>query len=181
MLLLLIRILWISVITYLIIWDTVKANRRKVEESIQKYILQNYHHRSRPDNWLDTNDPLKVFVSFALSYIKTYDEKEGRLTSMFYVALRWHDSELKWNKTEYSGLTKVNMQRKDIWYPPLCLLNPADGFLQIGEGRESELVEVFNDGRIRWHNILMIDTVCAANSMYYPFDEQTCLLNFVPF
>ena len=51
----------------------------------------------------------------------------------------------------------------------------------MGNGRKDELITIENNGMIAWNSLLNSETVCAANALYYPFDQQTCFLIFIPF
>ena len=175
-----IRTLFVVLIIHAILHCSTSTRREK-EGLLQKTILQNYHQYSRPENPWWPDQPLNVYTVIGLAYIRNYDEKLGILSSALTVSLAWHDKELSWNSTEHGGLNKTKLPRNKIWYPPFCLSNPADGFLQVGDDREEELLTIQSDGLIIWSSIVTTETICAADALYYPFDQQTCKLLFFPF
>ena len=177
------RLQFTFLIVHAIIHCSISTTTREKEAFIQKSILENYHQYSRPENPVDPDLPLYLYINIGLTYIRSFDEKLGILSSALTIQLAWHDSDLSWDIfAEHGGLTQTKLPRNKIWYPPFCLSNPADGFLQVGDDREEEFLTIHGFmGLIIWDSIETVKTICAANALYYPFDQQNCSIEFFPF
>ena len=174
------KTVFVFIIIYAILHRAISTTREN-ENSLQTSILQNYNQYTRPKNLRVPDEPLPVLASFGLGLIRSFDEKLGILTTAIIVNLAWFDAQLSWNATAHGGIKETKLPRNKIWYPPFHLLNHADGFLQVGDERKDELVRIENTGLITWTHILFSGTICPADALYYPFNQQTCTIEFLSF
>ena len=85
----------------------------------------------------------------------------------------WYDSRLKWNKTEYSGVTYTIFDPSKIWTPPIEILN----LLKVLDGKLEYICEVHHDGTVHEIVKMRVLVTCSVEQNLYPFDSQECGLN----
>ncbi|KAH8868530.1 Neuronal acetylcholine receptor subunit alpha-3 [Schistosoma japonicum] len=147
-----------------------------MEKTLIRVILERYKQNGvvgRPVN----DSRVKMVVQYGLQMIQLLglDENKQILKTNCWAVYRWSDSLLKWNASQYGGITELRIFPHQIWTPDIKLYNFADERLQ--EFREGRLV-VDNTGNILWIQQALFRSTCQVEITYFPFDSQVCMLEF---
>jgi hypothetical protein len=113
------------------------------------------------------------------------------MTSTLQVSIRWRDDLLRWNESIYNQ--PIAFRTSQIWTPDVLAMNNVNNFkfenketYLIGHAnsifdfneRNKYLVMVNPSGDCRWVFPMKLMSVCELDQQYFPFDVQTCLLEF---
>ncbi|XP_077868840.1 neuronal acetylcholine receptor subunit alpha-5-like [Saccoglossus kowalevskii] len=81
---------------------------------------------------------------------------------------------LRWNASEYGGITQINLPLELIWQPDIFLYSSVAETLPylVGEAL------VYNDGSIIAPEPVVYEIACPIDGTYFPFDEQKCEMKF---
>ncbi|XP_060085131.1 neuronal acetylcholine receptor subunit alpha-7-like [Ylistrum balloti] len=134
-------------------------------------LFENYTNILRPVQ--NEQETVRVSVKFLLRGISEFDEVHGQLSLATAVDLRWRDTTLSWNRSEYSPRALV-LPETQIWTPRLALSNPTDRILLFFE--DSFPVRLNSDGSVIWLQGGTIISTCVPNVEKYPFDVHKCYL-----
>ena len=136
-------------------------------------ITNNYNKNVRPENKVD-------FVAFfSLKQMVSIDEKSQIMTTNSYVALFWNDKRLKWNPSDYNGITYTLIPASQLWMMDFFVINTADtnGYVPIPA---QTLAYVNNDGYVySVFSLTSLKTRCRMDVKYYPFDSQNCSVRII--
>ncbi|KAL3311578.1 hypothetical protein Ciccas_009840, partial [Cichlidogyrus casuarinus] len=106
-----------------------------MEKKLVRDLFQDYDKRVRPvDDRVSTNifynnemyyNQHQILCEFGieLNQILDLNEMDQVLTTSIRSRYRWTDHHLKWNPTEYAGLTSVHLPANNIWNPDIYLYN----------------------------------------------------------
>jgi nicotinic acetylcholine receptor beta-3 len=83
------------------------------EQRLLKKLMRNYDKASRPV--FNASHSVEVKFSFSLIQICDMDERNQVLTTNVWLGQEWVDESLKWNASEYSDVTVMNVPCKDLW------------------------------------------------------------------
>ncbi|XP_045176165.2 neuronal acetylcholine receptor subunit beta-2-like isoform X2 [Mercenaria mercenaria] len=126
---------------------------------------------------------MAVFTGFCVTIysrsqtaIIAFDEREESLKTAGYLELQWRDEYLKWDPDQYDNIYKLFLPQEDIWKPDLSLRNTYKTFTGLGSSYLN--VEVDNTGLVYWIPFQVLESTCAVDTSYFPFDVQTCTLKF---
>ncbi|CAC5388588.1 unnamed protein product [Mytilus coruscus] len=118
-----------------------------------------------------------VFITFKLYGISGIDEIQQKLTTTGYLEIAWRDELLSWMPSNYGGLSYIYYPQGDVWKPDISLQN---GFSKLEElGSKFITVYINSDGIVSWRPFHIFESKCDIDSTYFPFDRQTCHLDFV--
>jgi hypothetical protein len=113
------------------------------------------------------------------------------MTSTLQVSIRWNDELLRWNESIYGQ--QIAFRSGHIWTPDILAMNNVNNFKYenketylLGHAnnifdfneRNKYLVMVNPNGDCRWVFPMKLMSVCELDQQYFPFDVQTCLLEF---
>ncbi|ESO84740.1 hypothetical protein LOTGIDRAFT_131695, partial [Lottia gigantea] len=87
----------------------------------------------------------------------------------------WTDILLRWDPKKHDGIHTVRVPSNRIWLPDILLYNFADDRLR--EQRDALVVVDYN-GTILWMPQAILKSSCSFDTLYFPFDEQSCLMKF---
>ncbi|XP_063415352.1 ligand-gated ion channel 4-like [Mytilus trossulus] len=90
--------------------------------------------------------------------------------------MSWTDAFLTWNKSLYGEIDKISAPISRIWQPDVFLTNYADTSNIFDD--VTKRVNIFSNGRVERHDDIEIKTYCFVNPTRYPFETETCELNF---
>nr|XP_054761339.1 neuronal acetylcholine receptor subunit alpha-7-like [Lytechinus pictus] len=89
----------------------------------------------------------------------------------------WTDGFLRWNESDYGGVTSLQVNVDQIWIPDLTLLTSnSKGFLTLNH----RLVDVFSSGTVIRLSPAIITISCLLDVKLFPFNVQTCYFVFGP-
>ncbi|KAK7463967.1 hypothetical protein BaRGS_00038049 [Batillaria attramentaria] len=146
------------------------------EHRLFKRLFDNYSSEARPV----TNASHQVTVRFAVSLnqLLDLDEKNQILTTSVWIYEAWRDENLVWKPKHYSGQRVLMIPSTYIWLPDIFIFNIAgdsiDGFVNVTGSK----VAVQNNGHVRWMVPLIVNSACAVDVTYFPYDEQICEVKF---
>ena len=142
-----------------------------------------------------------IFVTVDIVSILDISENNEVLEAKFVLTLKWKDFRIIFHnlkeKTSMNTLTKT--ERSSIWVPKLVFINTKEN--QVSQSDDSVFTEVEKhenatinsfeeNGNIhvfqgKRNNFVMKRTysvkwICSFNMMWYPFDTQSCTMEFRP-
>ncbi|CAC5384570.1 CHRNN [Mytilus coruscus] len=139
------------------------------------FTTNNYNKLIRPSR--NQSVPLPVHVIFTLYGISGVDEIEQKLTATGWLEVEWTDELLAWTPASYGGLKYIYYPQGEVWKPDISLQNGFSKLEELG----SKFISVFIDsnGLVNWKPFQVFESKCDIDSTYFPFDKQTCHLDFV--
>uniref|UniRef100_A0A1I7TZ31 Neur_chan_LBD domain-containing protein n=1 Tax=Caenorhabditis tropicalis TaxID=1561998 RepID=A0A1I7TZ31_9PELO len=113
-----------------------------------------------------------------LYYLKLVEvvEPEEKVSFMLEMAEYWYDPRLAWSPPLYGDITMLHMRQDRVWSPTLN----SFGINDIADFRDQDfrLVCVENTGHVYTSLSLRISVNCPMNVDRFPFDSQTCTIQF---
>ena len=80
-------------------------------------------------NFWELLQQLNVFLhklSFIILILKGHylcDKLSTNIYSFLLYFQYWHDEQLKWNSSEYGGISAIQLEMSQIWHPDITLYN----------------------------------------------------------
>ncbi|XP_052078215.1 neuronal acetylcholine receptor subunit beta-4-like isoform X11 [Mytilus californianus] len=148
-----------------------------VETLLLKDILDNrdYNKYMRTPT-VNKSEPIQVEIEIALNTIHSLDMKNQILTTSFGIKMSWTDEFLTWNKSDYGETNAITAPISKIWTPDVLLTNYADKS-NIFEDNDKR-VYIYSNGLVERRDDIEVKTYCVVNPTRYPFETETCTLNF---
>ncbi|XP_064092131.1 neuronal acetylcholine receptor subunit alpha-7-like isoform X3 [Macrobrachium nipponense] len=151
-------------------------------------LLDNYNNLERPvDN---ETEPVVVTFGITLQQIIDVDEKNQILTTNVWLnmdeknqllvtntwlKLEWKDVNLRWNESDYNGVSDLRIPPYKIWKPDVLMYNSADeGF----DGTYPTKVVVSSNGNCLYIPPGIFKSTCKIDITWFPFDDQRCKMKF---
>lgn len=147
------------------------------ETTLWKDIVNNGNytkHVRRPT--LNKSEPIEVKIEIVLNTIHALNMKDQILTTSVGLKVFWTDEFLTWNSSFYGETNEISAPLSKIWNPDMNLVNYADN-PNIFVDNEKR-VNIYSDGRVEWQSDLVLKTYCLVDTERYPFETETCKLNF---
>ncbi|KAF4524650.1 hypothetical protein B566_EDAN013759 [Ephemera danica] len=91
-----------------------------------------------------------------------------------HIDLFWVDEKLKWNASDYGGLSRLHLADHEVWQPDIVLYNSASGSEVDHYGNTHCIVH--EDGTVLWVPPSQFRVFCDIDLRRWPYDEQTCTL-----
>ncbi|XP_063420870.1 acetylcholine receptor subunit alpha-1-B-like [Mytilus trossulus] len=123
-------------------------------------------------------DSLNLHIFFHLFSIDSFNEVEGRIIVTAALRIIWKDPSLSWDPDLYGGKESLYISSDQIWTPLLYLLYTPDEMKSVGEDIEYVIL-ILHDGTVSYSPGGVMNTKCDTDVSRFPFDVQTCSLNFV--
>ncbi|PAA78480.1 hypothetical protein BOX15_Mlig011325g3, partial [Macrostomum lignano] len=158
---------------------------RSLEKKLIKTLLHRYNETGivgRPV--VKASDLMTIQFGLAIIQILDLDENRQFLRTNCWMRYAWQDPLLNWtwNGTEearewksFENITQLRLNPEDVWTPDIRLFNFADTRLK--EKRTARIV-VYQDGSVLWVPQSLFKSTCEIEIKYFPFDTQTCSLEF---
>lgn len=145
------------------------------EKRLRDDLLQSRESLVRPvKNWTDT---LQVQIRVRLVTINGLDLKNQVLSLNLLIEQEWHDYKFQWDPDKYEGIPEITLPSNRIWLPDIVQYNRFREFDDKSDWNEDP-VKVYQTGVIHWVRSSVSKTFCFIEVRYYPFDIQTCKLDF---
>ncbi|KAL4235547.1 Neuronal acetylcholine receptor subunit alpha-7 [Mactra antiquata] len=138
------------------------------------YTTRGYNKNIRPV--VDQVTKLTVKASFYLNSVIDFDEKTENLKTAGYLYLTWVDEYFKWDPAGFNNTPFLFIPQEEIWKPDITLKNSFKSFS--GLGAKFLNVVVGSDGTVTWQPYQVLESTCAVEITYFPFDVQECELKF---
>lgn len=136
-------------------------------------LFDNYNKIVRPVK--DKKAFVPVTMGMALAQIVDLDEKNQILETSVWLRLRWTNDFLSWNKSEFGGISSINVQPNLLWLPDIELYNSASG--DLSDSFKTRVI-LKSSGENVWFIPVILKSRCKVDIEYFPFDEQRCPLKF---
>ncbi|XP_027009038.1 neuronal acetylcholine receptor subunit alpha-7a isoform X3 [Tachysurus fulvidraco] len=143
------------------------------QRRLYRDLMKDYNPLERPV--FNDTQSLTVNFSFSLMQIMDVDEKNQVLTTNIWLQLYWFDHYLKWNVSEYPGVTSVRFPDSQIWKPDILLYNSAD---ERFDATFHTNVLVSSNGACQYLPPGIFKSTCHIDVRWFPFDVQRCDLKF---
>ncbi|CAM1294855.1 CHRNA9 (predicted) [Pycnogonum litorale] len=139
-----------------------------------QYLLANYDKSVRPS--FRATEPLNVTFGVALTQIIDVDERNQILTTNCWLNEIWIDNNLRWNESDFGGISVIRIPAEKVWKPDIILYNNADS--QFNDAMITTNVIVAPNGNLTFLISAIFKSSCKINVAYFPFDEQRCSMKF---
>ncbi|XP_053408005.1 acetylcholine receptor subunit beta-type lev-1-like [Mercenaria mercenaria] len=113
--------------------------------------------------------------STLLSVIE-FDEQDEVLKTAGYLYIQWQDQYLSWIPSSYNNTDKLFVPQDDIWKPDVSLRNTFKTFTGLGSSYLNVIVTP--EGYVTWYPFQILESTCAVDITYFPFDKQLCDIKF---
>lgn len=141
------------------------------------HLFSNYKNELLPTADLPT--PLKVDVEFYIASLHSINEVDETFSMMTGLVMYWTDPNLVWEPSSYGNISRLVTKAKDVWLPPLYLVNQMD-LKQPYIETMGVLSTIQSDGRVEYGPGALINAKCPMDFSKFPYDSQSCTLQFVP-
>ncbi|CAH1370851.1 unnamed protein product [Tenebrio molitor] len=148
------------------IWNSTHTDK------LRQDLLLNYDKFARPAQHYNVT---KVRFGLTIRHIEL-NEFKSSLVVHTWIRLAWKDEKLKWNSSNYGGLTTLNLADHEIWQPDIFLYNSATSTAITHYGNIHCVVH--NQGDVLWVPPSQFSVLCSLNLKYWPFDTQHCEMIF---
>lgn len=128
----------------------------------------NYDKYARPAHHENRTD---VTVSMTVRHIDI-NELRSVMIVHGWMKFTWNDEKLKWNASDYGGLSTLHMGDHEIWQPDVILYNSASGS-SIDHYGHSHCI-VYNTGVVLWVPPTQFQAFCSLDIRNWPYDVQKC-------
>ena len=126
----------------------------------------------------DYSTALNVTFELYLMAIVRFDEVDETVDVSTGIKLTWTDAGFNWTPSSYGNAEFIIVRHTDVWTPKFVLTNSVETYESIGKGYDV-FVTIYYNGTVVLANGDVMSATCAANVYKFPFDSQTCDLNFV--
>lgn len=120
---------------------------------------------------MHVNETTRVSFGLALIVLEGIDESAHSMETTVWLRMMWHDTYLRWEPGNYSGIEVVRIPVKKIWTPDLAVYNNR-GSMQMLE----PLAVVYSDGTVLYIPPARIKSHCNLDLRYFPMDIQVCTI-----
>ncbi|CAF1219754.1 unnamed protein product, partial [Didymodactylos carnosus] len=156
--------------------DLLKLTTTEPLEAVKTVVRQSV----KPKVNLDTPDNLTtIAIGLGILELSGIDAQTQVITMNVNFELRWCDSLLIWNTSEYPCILSPDKQNsqiffnaKEIWTPDITPIN-SPATLAKDQKLNYPVLSVCSDN-IRWNYPEKLQTFCEINVKYFPFDRQRC-------
>ncbi|KAL4219728.1 hypothetical protein ACF0H5_020142 [Mactra antiquata] len=144
-------------------------------ENLHADLFSYYNRNVRPVE--DQGSALPVDVYMYISRLQEFDDVHEKFSFSAAFFVSWFDYKLRWNTSDYNGLSQITAPHSAVWVPELILASPANKMEPLG--RSTDIIRLRHDGEVNWLPSSLIESTCSVNVKYYPFDTQSCDVSFV--
>jgi len=140
------------------------------ERDLMRCLNAGYDKAIRPV--AKSTDTLNVTINMMLLQILKLDEHDQTLEANGWMQLKWTDSQLKWDKSQYNNIDHINIPTDRIWTPDIVLLNTAERKESFVIGHKHATVDY--NGNVIWVPHMRLKAYCKFDLHRFPFDTQDC-------
>ncbi|CAC5385192.1 unnamed protein product [Mytilus coruscus] len=153
------------------------GNSQTLSDMKQLYsdIFANHQKSLIPNS--DFSSPLEVKLQFHLMTITQFREVEETLQIAGGISAFWTDGEFAWTPSSYGNAEYIIVPHTIVWTPRLVLLNSVGTLQPLGLGNELSVTIDYNGSTtVSFGEVL--SSKCSTDIYKFPFDSQTCELEF---
>ncbi|KAK3775782.1 hypothetical protein RRG08_047970 [Elysia crispata] len=167
-------IVWLLVLTSP---EFVQAGTYEEATSLLDNLIYNSGYKPQVRPLLNQSDVLEVYLIFELLSIVEVNDVFQSFTCNGFLGFFWSDQILRWNASDYGGVSMITPESSAVFRPRIALLNT------MGErdlfGQDNAPVVVRSNGLTSWIPGSIFHVSCKLDLTNYPFDEQTCKLDMI--
>lgn len=139
-------------------------------------VFANYNKEVIPN--ANRSNPMDIQIGFFLLTITKFEEIDETIEVNAGLFTSWNDGGISWDPTQYGGKSSLSILQSNIWTPPLVLVNNVEDLKPI-EGEFQFMSTVLYNGLTFWAPGGVMKAKCTTDISKFPFDSQTCTLQFV--
>ncbi|CAH2102337.1 unnamed protein product [Euphydryas editha] len=124
--------------------------------------------------WKCGRNVLKLVTEIQQALIK--EEKDQLLTTNCWITQIWTDHHLRWNISDFDGISVIRIPYERVWRPDIILYNNADPNYRSAVINTNVIVK--NTGEVTWLSHGIYVSVCDINVEQFPFDVQHCTMKW---
>ncbi|XP_078699115.1 neuronal acetylcholine receptor subunit alpha-3-like [Branchiostoma floridae x Branchiostoma belcheri] len=124
---------------------------------------------------LNHSHPVSVTIDVALAQIISVDSRNQQLLTSLWIRMYWTDELMRWTPSDWGGTSAIRVSSEKIWRPDILVYN---SLLPYGSNFEDSEATIYSDGSVAWLFPLTMLSTCSIDVSYFPYDEQTCNLQF---
>jgi len=140
---------------------------------LRSYVTDTVEKNVRPVSNQSEHILVKV-TPYILGY-NGLDAKEQTLQSTFSLRLEWTQEILSWNASDFGGLDYVVLSAGQIWTPSIIVSNSVK---VSGDSISFSDILVHSNGITQTYASQSIESSCPVDIQWFPFDSQTCDIEF---
>ncbi|XP_046367129.2 acetylcholine receptor subunit beta-like 1 [Haliotis rufescens] len=161
-------LVWLSSICVHVVADT-----RESIKQLNSYLETRFNPDVPPID--PQTNAIEVDIMIGPVQVQDLVDATQVLKCRVFVVMRWTDTSLAWNASDYPNVDQIEIAPYKVWSPNVALVNSASG-----DGTLSTLMPLMllMNGSLFWQNIMTVSTICKTDLSKYPFDNQTCDLTF---
>jgi len=145
-------------------------------EDLYSKLMTTYKKEVRPGD--GSAGPIGVRMCLYLYAINNLNGRERSMTVTAQTKFEWTDERLKWNESDYNGISVLTVPATDIYFPPVGLKNSIGSSFRRVDATRVFPVYISSKGTVRWDVIGDYKSSCLQNMRWFPFDTQSCQLQF---
>ncbi|XP_064486291.1 neuronal acetylcholine receptor subunit alpha-5-like [Ornithodoros turicata] len=131
------------------------------------------------DPWMpptrSSGDVIPLDVKFYMIRAPTLDTGKHLFQADTILCTGWKDVHIKWDPSQYGGIRRLTVGRKEVWTPELVNIN---GRGMSGIGTEPVRVWVSFDGRMKFCRPSPVQSLCVVDLSNFPFDKHECAVHY---
>ncbi|XP_038207975.1 neuronal acetylcholine receptor subunit alpha-10-like isoform X1 [Zerene cesonia] len=144
------------------------------EYQLVRHLMDKYDPSVRPVE--NSSHPLLVTFGVSLHHIIDVEEKDQLLTTNCWITQIWTDHHLRWNTSDFDGISVIRIPYERVWKPDIILYNNADPNYRSAVINTNVIVK--NTGEVTWLSHGIYVSVCDINVEQFPFDVQLCTMKW---
>ena len=146
-----------------------------IEHDLRAYLFRNYSSYIRPVK--NPNTAVNVTFNIKLMQVLSVDERDQKVTTQSYYAMRWINEFLSWDPKDWGNISLILVKPEKVWIPDIILKNNADSTAATVQ-ENTDYVWLHPDGRNAWYPKLMLTSSFKADVKNFPFDKQKFIFHF---
>ena len=146
-----------------------------VSRILMDNLLRNYDKDVRPSEEFD--NITYVNLAIYLKSIQEFDEVKQTVVLSAGFALRWNDTGMVWDTSDYGGIWKLQVSHDRVWTPDFILATSSKEMGTYGSAWQKISYTFYGDAF--WMTAGLVQSTCEVNVKKYPFDTQQCVAQFI--
>ncbi|XP_055683006.1 acetylcholine receptor subunit alpha-like 1 [Lutzomyia longipalpis] len=130
--------------------------------------MNNYDKFARPEQFYNTTN---VEIGLTILHVDV-EEAKSIINVNGWIKFKWNDPKLRWNESDYGGLTTIHVSDHEIWQPDIVLYNSASGNSVDHYGNTHSILN--SNGDVLWVPPYLFKAFCSFDLSYWPLDQHTC-------
>ena len=137
------------------------------EQRLIQDLMLDYNTLERPVG--NESEALLLKLGLTLQQISAVDEKNQLLITNVWLNFEWNDVNMRWNRSEYGGVSDIRIPPHKLWKPDVLMYNSAD---EAFDGTYPVNVIVNEDGKCLYNPPGIFLSTCKIDITWFPFDDQ---------